>query len=115
MNAERADFHGSSSIVRSVKIRARIRVYPCPFSRENLADRFAALGDRDGPAGAVVDRHLRVDAEAFVNGGADVGGAVRVVPNERSMFVRGAVDRAAADARPRQDHRIAVTPVIATG
>ena len=67
-------------------------------SSENLADRLAAMGDGDRPAGAVVDRHLRVDAQALVDRRANVGGAHRPVLDVGRLRVGRAVDRAAPDA-----------------
>src|SRR5262249_52886987 len=78
-----------------------------------LADRPATLRNRHGPAAAVGHRHLRVDPQALVYRGAHVGGADRVVADVGGLGIGAAVQRAAADARPPEPHRIAEGPVVA--
>ena len=43
--------------------------------RQNLPDRPAAVRHGDGTAATVMDRHLRIDPQALVDGRADVAGA----------------------------------------
>src|SRR5207249_2413199 len=85
------------------------------FLRQNLPKRPAAVRDGHGTAGAVGDGGVGVDAEAVVDGGADVGGADLAVADIGGMGVAGAAHGAAADAGARQHDRVAVRPVVAAG
>src|SRR4051812_27779894 len=83
------------------------------ISGQDVANRLATLGDRQGPVGAVVDQRLRIEAQALVDGGADVGRTDRVVADEGGVGIGGAVEGAAANAGAGQHDRVAVAPVVA--
>src|SRR5688500_2741186 len=80
---------------------------------QNLANGSAALGDRQGPAGAVRYGHVRVDAQTLEDGGANVGWRNREVLDISGLAVGLAVHRPAADAAARKPHRVAMRPVVA--
>src|SRR5438105_325618 len=66
--------------------------------RKDLADRLAAVGDRNGAAGPVVDRHLGIDSQQMVNRGTDVADVCWLVFYECGLIVRRAVDRASLNS-----------------
>src|SRR5438132_12975050 len=74
----------------------------------------APLSDWHWATAAVIDRHLGVNTQTLVDGGADVGGADRQVLDVRGLRIGCAVDRAAPDAGSGQEHGVAVSPVVAT-
>src|SRR5690242_10344551 len=82
-------------------------------SGQNLPQRPPAVCDGDGAPAVVVDGHFRVDAQAVINRRANVADVGRPVLDEGRLRVGGAVDAAAADAGPGQDHGVAVRPVVA--
>src|SRR5437879_4170977 len=77
--------------VSSVRPLQRGRGATRPGSGEDFSDGPAALGRGVGPVAPVVQRHLRVDPQAAVHRGDDVGGADRVLLDERRVGVGGAV------------------------
>src|SRR6266542_963084 len=94
-----------------------ICVYLCSSvansSCEYLADRLAAVGNRDRSAGVIADRHRGVDAEALVDRRADVGGADWPVLDVSGVSVRGTVHGAALETAAGHEDGVTVGPMIA--
>src|SRR5437867_12851684 len=83
-----------------------------PVLRENLPTRRAAVRHRHRPAGAVVHWQLGVNAVALIDGGADIASADRAIFHKRGVSVGGPANRAAADAGPGEEDRVAIGPVV---
>src|SRR5579862_5015854 len=82
-------------------------------SGKNLVDRLPAVRNRERPTTAIINRHVGVDAEAVVDGGADVTNPHRMVFHVLRAGVRCAVNRAAANACAGKDDGVTEGPVIA--
>src|SRR5262245_58552046 len=83
----------------------------CPYgmaSCQDLPKRLPSVGDRHRPPAVVVNGHLRVDAQAVIDGGADVPDVDRAVLDVGRVGVGRAVDAAAAQAGAGQEHGVAV-------
>src|SRR5947209_5168890 len=65
------------------------------------------------PAGPVMDRHFRINAQTIINRGTNVGRADRPVFDVRGLGIRSTTDRAPADAGTGEEDGITVSPVIA--
>src|SRR5437764_538291 len=94
-----------------VRFAPAVLAVPSWNSRQNFPDRFASLGHRRGSPGAVMNGHFRIDAQAVVDGGADVRGPNWAVLDVGGVSVTGPADRAAPDAGPGEHHGVAVRPV----
>src|SRR5258705_13732382 len=57
--------------------------------RQYLADRLVPMCNGDWTAGTIQDRHLGVDAQALVDGGADVGWTHGAILDVSSVCVAG--------------------------
>src|SRR5688500_18025692 len=85
------------------------------MSGEDVANWFSSVGDRHRLPAAILDAKFWFDTKAFVNRGANVRRAHRSVLDVCGLMIGRAIDAAAAYARAREEHAVAVRPVIATG
>src|SRR5437868_12828109 len=82
------------------------------FRLENVTNDFAGAGG-DGPAEAVANLGIGMDAEAVQDGGGEVLRLDATVDRMGADGVGGAVDDAAADAAAGQGHGEDRAPVVA--
>src|SRR5262249_21141141 len=67
---------------------------------------------RHGPVEAIADQHLRIDAEAVIDGRGQVGGVGRIAGGKRREAIAGAVHNAALDTTAGQDAGKDARPVV---
>src|SRR5262245_60914786 len=82
------------------------------LSEEDWMDR-RSLAEREGPVQTVVELHVRIDAQAVINGRGQVGGRRRTARRIGRVAVAGTVDDAALDAAAGQHGAENVRPVVA--
>ena len=84
-----------------------------PDNSNHFLDRLPFIEDGDGPAGVVLERQVRVDAEHVIDRGQHVGRQQRPLHRMLGLGVGGADHLPAAQAAAGQQHRDGVAPVIA--
>src|SRR6266849_10327684 len=83
------------------------------YLAQNLPNRLPAIGDGTGATAVVENGQIGIDAQAFIDRGADVGGADRLILDKRRLGIGGAIDCPPANAGAREKHRVAIGPMIA--